>query len=70
MTDIKEHNVRTYVEGLIKKEFSSKNNKEKALSDKCKTNTDELAVLVRRDAWQGKGIGGNPLGKSLSVAEK
>ena len=31
--------------------------------------TGEFAVLVG-DAWQGKGIGGNLLGKSLSIAEK
>jgi len=48
MTDIIKYNVRTYVEELIKKEFSSKNNEEKALSDKRKTNTGEHLNVQRR----------------------
>ena len=47
MTDIMKYNVRTYVEELIKNEFSSKNN-EKALSDKRKTNTGEHLNVQQR----------------------
>ena len=41
MTDIIKYNVRTYVEELIKKEFSSKNNEEKTFSENRKTDTGE-----------------------------
>jgi hypothetical protein len=41
MADIIKYDVQTYVEELIKEEFSSKNNEEKTLSDKRKTNTGE-----------------------------
>ena len=41
MDDITKYDVRTYVEELIKKEFSSKNNEEKVLSENRKTDTGE-----------------------------
>ena len=41
MADIMKDDVRTYVEKLIKKEFSSKKNEEKVLSDNRKRNTGE-----------------------------
>ena len=41
MTDIIKYDVRTYVQELIKKNFSSKNNEEKALSENRKTDTGE-----------------------------
>ncbi len=41
MTDIINYDARTYVQKLIKKEFSSKNNEEKVLSDNRKTDTGE-----------------------------
>ena len=51
MTDIIKYNVRTYVEELIKKEFWSKNNKEKALADKRKKNTDDHLNAQRRPLY-------------------
>lgn len=39
MADIIKYDVRTYVEELIKNEFSSKNNEEKVLSENRKTDT-------------------------------
>jgi hypothetical protein len=39
MDDIIKYDVRTYVEELIKEEFSSKNNEDKTLSDKREINT-------------------------------
>jgi hypothetical protein len=42
MDDIIKYDVRTYVEELIKKNFSSKNNQEKVLSENRKTDTGEL----------------------------
>jgi hypothetical protein len=39
MDDIIKHDVRTYVEKLIKEEFSSKNNEEKVLSENRRTDT-------------------------------
>jgi len=41
MDDITKYDVKTYVEELMKKEFPSKNNKEKVLSDNRKTDADE-----------------------------
>ncbi len=41
MEDIIKYDVRTYVEELIKNEFSSKDNEEKILSENCKTDTGE-----------------------------
>jgi len=41
MDDIIKYDVRTYVEELIKKQFSSKNNQEKVLSENRKTDTGE-----------------------------
>lgn len=41
MDDIIKYDVRTCVEELIKKEFSSKNNQEKVLSENRKTDTGE-----------------------------
>jgi hypothetical protein len=40
MADIIKFDVRTYVEKLIKKEFSPKNNEEKVVLDKRKANAD------------------------------
>jgi len=39
MAEIMKADVRTYVEELFKKEFSSKNNEEKVLSENGKTNS-------------------------------
>lgn len=41
MDNIIKYDVRTYVQELIKNEFSSQNNEEKVLSENCKTDTDE-----------------------------
>ena len=41
MADIMKDDVRTYVEELIKREFSTKSEKERILSDNGKTNADE-----------------------------
>ena len=41
MVDIIKYDARTYIEALIKKEFSSKNNQEKVLSENRKTDTGE-----------------------------
>jgi len=41
MDDIIKYDVRTYVEELIKEEFSSKNNEDKTLSDKREINTGD-----------------------------
>ncbi len=41
MDNIIKYDVRTYVQELIKKEFSSQNNEEKVLTENCKTNTGE-----------------------------
>ena len=41
MDDIIKYDVRTYVQKLIEKEFSSKNNEEKILSENRKTDTGE-----------------------------
>ena len=52
MNDIIKYDVRIYVEELIKKEFSSKNNEEKTLSDKRKINTGEHLNGQRRPLLQ------------------
>jgi len=48
MDDIINYDVRTYVEELIKKEFSCNNCEEIVLSDKGKTNTGEHRNLQDR----------------------
>lgn len=48
MDDIIKYDVRTYVEELVKKEFSFKNNEEKIFSDNSKTNTGENRNVQRR----------------------
>jgi hypothetical protein len=42
MADFMKDGFRTYIEELIKKEFSSKNNEEKVLSDKGIRSTGEI----------------------------
>ena len=48
MADIMKDDVRTYVEELIKREFSTKNNEGKVLSDNRITNTGEPRDEQRR----------------------
>ena len=45
MADIIKYDVQTYVEKLIKNEFSSKNNEEKVLSENRKPDTGEHCKL-------------------------
>ena len=52
MAHILKDDVRTYVQGLIKKEFSSKNNEEKFLSDKRETNTGDHRNMHRHPLLQ------------------
>jgi len=57
MADIIKYDVRTYVEELIKNEFSSKNNEEKVLSDNGKTNTGEHPNVQSRPISQSSAMG-------------
>ena len=57
MDDIIKYDVRTYVEELIKKEFSSKNNEEKVFSDNGKTNTGEHRNVQRHPLLQSSSNG-------------
>lgn len=52
MDAIIKYDVRTYVEELIKKEFSLKNNEEEVLSNNSKTNTGENGHTQHRPFLQ------------------
>jgi hypothetical protein len=60
MDNIIKYDVRKYVEEVIKKEFSSKNNEEKFLSDNRKRNDGSACRIcdsLRRDQFAGNSYG-------------